>query len=404
QQMESKTKKDVQKEFDRALLIEVAAINPFHLGNMKKGSGWREVADKLADHLGQPEREEDFKLKERKNGFHVFAEQRKKDGKLQFSQKAEKIRKQAATNIPFQIEKLKQQFQGGPSLDLLIARQFLGAGRREEKKSFSKPDLLPWIPFTHIVADELHLRQPDKLCADKLKRKPEAQKTMPLLWSVALQSKLVREEDFKLKERKNGFHVFAEQRKKDQHVIAKFEALRSSFSRELRKLKESKKSGAGAEDVRKVTWPFFSQMTFLRGSVSLDNYVTSNMTLKVKKKTLFHRLETDLVEGRQGLHCELFKTAAMRRLAFQVACRRGLRGERIFRDRTNPFDTYDDSAEQICHRFPDQHEVPRVIADFYALSRFPNVVGCLDCTHVRILAPSEMEAAYVNHKGHHSMN
>ncbi|KAK7473589.1 hypothetical protein BaRGS_00035136 [Batillaria attramentaria] len=39
QQMESKTKKDVQKEFDRALLIEVAAINPFHLGNMKKGSG-----------------------------------------------------------------------------------------------------------------------------------------------------------------------------------------------------------------------------------------------------------------------------------------------------------------------------------------------------------------------------
>nr|KAG5686775.1 hypothetical protein BaRGS_009995 [Batillaria attramentaria] len=65
----------------------------------------------------------------------------------------------------------------------------------------------------------------------------------------------------------------------DQHVIAKFEALRSSFSRELRKLKESKKSGAGAEDVRKVTWPFFSQMTFLRGSVSLDNYVTSNMCI-----------------------------------------------------------------------------------------------------------------------------
>ncbi|KAK7461650.1 hypothetical protein BaRGS_00038599 [Batillaria attramentaria] len=63
----------------------------------------------------------------------------------------------------------------------------------------------------------------------------------------------------------------------DQHVIAKFEALRSSFSRELRKLKESKKSGAGAEDVRKVTWPYFNQMMFLRGSVSLDNYVTSNM-------------------------------------------------------------------------------------------------------------------------------
>ena len=52
--MDSKTKKELQKEFDRALLIKVAAVNPFHLGNMKKGSGWKEVADKLADHLGQP--------------------------------------------------------------------------------------------------------------------------------------------------------------------------------------------------------------------------------------------------------------------------------------------------------------------------------------------------------------
>ena len=32
----------------------MAAVNPFHLGNMKKGAGWKEVADKVTDHLGQP--------------------------------------------------------------------------------------------------------------------------------------------------------------------------------------------------------------------------------------------------------------------------------------------------------------------------------------------------------------
>ena len=52
--MSTKTKKDFQKEFDRALMVEVAATNPFHLGNLRKGAGWREVAEKLTDHLGQP--------------------------------------------------------------------------------------------------------------------------------------------------------------------------------------------------------------------------------------------------------------------------------------------------------------------------------------------------------------
>jgi hypothetical protein len=41
---------------------------------------------------------------------------------------------------------------------------------------------------------------------------------------------------------------------------------------------------------------------------------------------------------------------------------------------------------------------------FYKLAQFPKVVGCLDCTHVRILAPSVNEAEFVNRKGKHSIN
>ena len=41
---------------------------------------------------------------------------------------------------------------------------------------------------------------------------------------------------------------------------------------------------------------------------------------------------------------------------------------------------------------------------FYAQACFLNVIGCTDGTHVRILAPSEDENAYVNRKGFHSIN
>ena len=41
---------------------------------------------------------------------------------------------------------------------------------------------------------------------------------------------------------------------------------------------------------------------------------------------------------------------------------------------------------------------------FSTISEFPNVVGCIDCTHIRILSPSVSEEAYVNRKGYHSIN
>ncbi|XP_052701843.1 putative nuclease HARBI1 [Crassostrea angulata] len=41
---------------------------------------------------------------------------------------------------------------------------------------------------------------------------------------------------------------------------------------------------------------------------------------------------------------------------------------------------------------------------FYGISGFPAVIGAVDGTHVRIIAPSEHESVYVNRKGFHSIN
>lgn len=39
-------------------------------------------------------------------------------------------------------------------------------------------------------------------------------------------------------------------------------------------------------------------------------------------------------------------------------------------------------------KFPDtEEEQSRVKADFYKIARFPNVLGCIDCTHVKIQSP-----------------
>ncbi|CAG2219871.1 HARBI1 [Mytilus edulis] len=46
----------------------------------------------------------------------------------------------------------------------------------------------------------------------------------------------------------------------------------------------------------------------------------------------------------------------------------------------------------------------RIKCGFYRQSNFPNVFGCIDCTHVRIQAPSDDEPSYVNRKGYHSIN
>lgn len=56
-------------------------------------------------------------------------------------------------------------------------------------------------------------------------------------------------------------------------------------------------------------------------------------------------------------------------------------------------------------KFPTTVAEKRVIRDgLYELGGFPGVIGLVDGTHVRILAPTNNEANFVNRKGYHSIN
>ena len=54
--------------------------------------------------------------------------------------------------------------------------------------------------------------------------------------------------------------------------------------------------------------------------------------------------------------------------------------------------------------YPEGNEVRQVQEGFFRKFSFPGVVGLIDGTHMRILAPHENEEAYVNRKGYHSIN
>ncbi|XP_069131659.1 putative nuclease HARBI1 [Argopecten irradians] len=54
--------------------------------------------------------------------------------------------------------------------------------------------------------------------------------------------------------------------------------------------------------------------------------------------------------------------------------------------------------------FPTDRQLLKTKQEFYNLSRFPNVVGCVDCTHIRIQGPTANEKDFVNRKGFHSLN
>lgn len=175
---------------------------------------------------------------------------------------------------------------------------------------------------------------------------------------------------------------------------------------------------------------------------------------------------------------------AANRLVYRLALRRQLRRERVFRDRTHPFELYDDIDLYARYRFrrqdiidlvdvvqgdidraftrlgslpallqvmvalrfyacgcfqivvgdifgidkstvsrviervsralssrineyvrlPRRNEATKTIEKFYQMANFPNVVGCIDCTHVKILRPTLNEVVYVNRKGKHSIN
>ncbi len=53
---------------------------------------------------------------------------------------------------------------------------------------------------------------------------------------------------------------------------------------------------------------------------------------------------------------------------------------------------YDDGQQSVIKR------------EFYEIAGFPNVVGVVDCTHVRLKAPSMNDYAFINRKHYHSVN
>ncbi|XP_059384602.1 putative nuclease HARBI1 [Carassius carassius] len=55
--------------------------------------------------------------------------------------------------------------------------------------------------------------------------------------------------------------------------------------------------------------------------------------------------------------------------------------------------------------FPGHRAIHSIKQAFYGIAAFPNVIGALDCTHVRIKRPSgPHEADFVNRKSLHSIN
>lgn len=65
------------------------------------------------------------------------------------------------------------------------------------------------------------------------------------------------------------------------------------------------------------------------------------------------------------------------------------------------------SNEILMHflKFPiTLNECHRKAVDFQQIAGFPGVIGAIDGTHIRIIAPKEFEAEYVNRKRYHSIN
>ncbi|KAM7423433.1 hypothetical protein PAMA_011138 [Pampus argenteus] len=54
--------------------------------------------------------------------------------------------------------------------------------------------------------------------------------------------------------------------------------------------------------------------------------------------------------------------------------------------------------------FPGHKPVRAIKEEFHRIAGFPNVIGCIDGTHIPITAPSHNEADYVNRKSIHSIN
>ena len=54
--------------------------------------------------------------------------------------------------------------------------------------------------------------------------------------------------------------------------------------------------------------------------------------------------------------------------------------------------------------WPDEDRKTVIKQAVFAKNGFPGVIGCIDCTHIRIQAPRVDENDFVNGKGYHSLN
>lgn len=54
--------------------------------------------------------------------------------------------------------------------------------------------------------------------------------------------------------------------------------------------------------------------------------------------------------------------------------------------------------------FPANHLLPKIKAEFREFAGFPDVIGAIDGTHVRIVRPRQFEVEYINRKRYHSIN
>lgn len=55
-------------------------------------------------------------------------------------------------------------------------------------------------------------------------------------------------------------------------------------------------------------------------------------------------------------------------------------------------------------KFPNEDELVNVKRGFFEKANFPNVVGLIDGTHIKVIVPKNIEYVFVNRKSFHSIN
>ena len=61
-------------------------------------------------------------------------------------------------------------------------------------------------------------------------------------------------------------------------------------------------------------------------------------------------------------------------------------------------------ASRYIYMSRSREEVAKTKQDFYQLAGFPGVIGCIDGSHIPIVAPQEDEFVFINRKRFHSIN